>query len=56
MAPWTSAPAQFLGYQECPDAHPVALWNLTDDLPNHPCGSTVTSRTLREAGYHVEED
>lgn len=29
----------------------IALWNLHEDIPNHPEGSTVSTATLAEAGY-----
>ena len=50
------APATFLGWQEGPaGTPPMALWNLTEDIPSHPRHSTVSTDTLREAGYQVEE-
>ena len=31
----------------------IDLWTLTDDIPGHPCGSTVSRETLEGAGYRV---
>jgi len=45
------APATFLGYLECDVL--IELWNLTEDIPGHPEGSTVSRRTLEQAGYIV---
>ena len=48
-------PATFLGWQHFPGQPSLALWQLTADIPGHPQSSTVTSTTLRDAGYIVEE-
>jgi len=49
------APAEFLGTQKgfktVPD---FDLYNLTQDIPSHPKGSTVTRETLEEAGFAVQ--
>ena len=44
----------FIGWQEMPKSMgggKMALFNLTQPLGNHPIGSTVTERTLRQHGY-----
>ena len=51
-----SAPATFLRMQELvfPEMEqPLELWHLTQDIPGHPQGSTVSRRTLEKAGYAV---
>jgi len=61
-----TAPAVFIGWQERPakihrdesciwfeQRGPVALYNLTADIPGHPAGSTVAAETLAKAGYEV---
>ena len=45
-----AAPATFLGYQEVPNREPLALFNLTEPVGKHPVDSTVTAKTLRDAG------
>ncbi len=46
------APAVFLGMQECAGVCPdFALFNLTADIPGHPCNSTVSEMTLRKLGF-----
>jgi hypothetical protein len=47
------APAEFLGYQECPGREPLALFCLTDDVPGHPLGSTVSGETLKALGFAI---
>lgn len=54
------APAEFHAVQEGLPAegeHPaipaVELYNLTEDIPDHPKGSTVSRETLEKAGYEV---
>lgn len=49
----TLAPATFLGLQPRVSGPPVALYNLTEDIPGHPKGSTVAAETLRKAGFDV---
>ncbi len=44
-------PARFNGYQEYPGRAPFALWTIYVDMPGHPRYSTVSERTLREAGF-----
>ena len=52
-----TAPAIFLGEQSGFGIRPgrvhpgFLLFNLTADIPGHPCGSTVSDATLRELGY-----
>src|SRR5689334_20190765 len=51
-----TAPATFLGYQkfDAPEVQQVfELWTLAEDIPGHSEGSTVSRRTLEEAGYIV---
>ncbi|MGH7229034.1 MAG: hypothetical protein ACREIH_07425, partial [Nitrospiraceae bacterium] len=54
------APAIFLGYLLGYTADDTSelrqdleLWNLTEDIPGHPKGSTVSRRTLEMAGFAV---
>lgn len=50
------APAIFLGYladHKFGSWQRLELWNLTEDIPGHPQGSTVSRRTLEKAGYAV---
>lgn len=49
------APATFRGVQETGlDNFPAfELYDLTEDIPGHPKGSTVSRQTLERAGYHV---
>lgn len=50
------APATFLGNQEMPGGRPpVELWNLTEDIPGHTKGSTVSRQSLEKAGYEFPE-
>ena len=47
-------PAYFIGRQEGSDGiADFDLYNLTEDIPGHPEGSTVTRSTLEAAGFHV---
>ncbi len=45
--------ARFEGIQPWPDdlAEPMELYTLEEDIPGHPKGSTVSSTTIRAAGY-----
>lgn len=50
------APATFLGHQDDlvdEAAHGFDLWNLTEDIPGHPEGSSVTSATLLRLGFRL---
>jgi len=50
------APAIFMGYladNRSRLRQPLELWNLTEDIPGHPQGSTVSRKTLEKAGYAV---
>ena len=50
------APAIFVGYladNKSRLRQPLELWNLTEDIPGHPQGSTVSRKTLEKAGYAV---
>ncbi len=44
------APVTWLGWQETLE-EPLALWNLTAEIPGHPVGSSVSSQTLLAAGF-----
>lgn len=47
-----SAPVEYAGKQDRgPNLSPLHLWNLTEDIPGHPKGSTVTTRTLQSEGF-----
>jgi len=49
-------PATFLGYQKLDSQgreQPLELWTLTADITGHPERSTVSRRTLEQAGYVV---
>jgi len=46
------APAVFQGIQYHHMGN-IPLFNLTEDIPGHPVGSTVSDHTLEEAGYEV---
>ena len=51
-----TAPATFLGYLECNSPglqQSIELWNLIEEIPGHPEGSTVSRRTLEKAGFVV---
>ncbi len=51
-----TAPATFLGYLECDSSglpQLLELWILTENIPGHPEGSTVSRRTLEKAGFVV---
>ena len=42
--------AHYIGMQEgCDQLPAIELWNLDEDIPGHPCGSTVSLATLNEA-------
>jgi hypothetical protein len=46
--------ARFEGVQLWPDTdYRMELWTLLQDIPGHPCGSTVSTQTIQEAGYAV---
>ncbi len=48
------APATFAGYQKHDSPglqQPLEMWILTEDIPGHPVGSTVSRRTLEQAGF-----
>lgn len=50
------APATYLGIQKGFDTiKDIELYNLTDDIPGHPEGSTVSRQTLELAGYTVPQ-
>lgn len=53
------APAIYTGRQQMdtPKGRVPAfdMWNLTEDIPGHPVGSTVSSGTLLRAGYRLPE-
>lgn len=46
------APAIFVGIQEnLPGKPPFEIYNLTEDIPGHPAGSTVVRQTLEAEGF-----
>lgn len=48
------APAYYIGRQEGGRGiEDLDLYNLTEDIPGHPKGSTVARSTLEAAGFHV---
>lgn len=49
------APATYIGDQEDGKGGKFGLYNLTDDIPGHPIGSTVSDQTLKEAGYEIPQ-
>lgn len=57
VEPGTPAPATFVGIQEGIPGNPKfpdrELYNLTQDIPSHNAGSTVSRETLEKAGYEV---
>lgn len=54
IEPGTPAPADFIGIQEGTGRIPgFELYNLTQDIPGHPAGSTVSRETLESAGYKL---
>lgn len=57
VEPGAAAPAEFVGIQEGIPGKiaDMELFNLTADIPGHNAGSTVTRKTLEEAGYKVPE-
>lgn len=46
------APATYCGVMTHGDLT-VELWDLTEDIPGHPKGSTISESTLRDAGYSI---
>ncbi len=56
-APKTPAPATFIGVQEGIPGKiaDIELYNLTQDIPGHPEGSTVSRETLEKAGFEVPQ-
>lgn len=57
VAPYgpASAPARWLGWQERPNGAPLQLWNLTEQVGEHPAGDTVTDAFLRDQGFEVPD-
>jgi hypothetical protein len=54
--PGKAAPVQFQGVQEIPAKQGgggMEMWNLTEDIPGHPKGSTLTRETLEAEGFTV---
>lgn len=48
------APAVFIGRQEGVGRIPAFdLFDLTEDIPGHPSGSTVSAMTLERAGFRL---
>ena len=52
-----TAPAVFAHWQDRSfiGKPPVAMFNLTADIPGHPKGSTVAAETLVKAGYESHQ-
>jgi hypothetical protein len=48
--------AKFAGWQKTRDGSHFALYNLLEDIPGHPAGSTVAFQTLRAAGYTIVKE
>jgi hypothetical protein len=49
----------FIGKQEWgkrTDFPPIALYNLTTDLPLHPKDSTVSRQTIEQHGYALQNE
>jgi hypothetical protein len=54
LLPSKNAPVEFAGIQEGGGIFPdFELYNLTEDIEGHPSGSTVSRKTLEDAGYRV---
>jgi hypothetical protein len=52
--PRPTAPAVYVGRQECAGLMPdFDLWNLTEDIPGYPAGSSVSTDTLLKLGYQL---
>lgn len=54
----TPIPATYVGIQTWP--HPsrypsLLLYNILEEIPGHPAGSTVSLNTLNTEGYHPVE-
>lgn len=47
------APSTYLGEQKIPDQPSLHLYNLTQDIPGHSQGSTVSDKTLTDLGYDL---
>jgi|CXWL01.1.fsa_nt_gi hypothetical protein len=43
--------ARYEGLQQTPGRPSFALWTIFEDIPGHPCQSTVSDSTLRALGY-----
>lgn len=52
------APVKYLGIQRGIPGKVAdqPLFNLTEDIPGHPKGSTVSRETLEKAGFAIPED
>ena len=55
QAPQKRAPVTYKGMWDMGAGKPLQLWNLTEDIPGHPKGSTLTGDTLMKYGYSVPE-
>jgi len=54
----THIKAHYIGIQHFPDGcrqPSLLLYNLLEEIPGHPVGSTVSLQTLMKAGYHPVE-
>lgn len=43
----------FIGYQEWPGHEPLALYDLLEDVPGHPKGSTISNDTIISLGLNA---
>ena len=50
-----SLQAHYIGLQEYPGHAALELWNLEEDIPGHPVGSTMSRHTLNVYGYEPQE-
>ena len=49
-------PATYIGIQPGYGRHPsLLLYNLLEEIPGHPVGSTVSLQTLNSEGYYPVE-
>jgi hypothetical protein len=51
----TPVQATYIGVQEWAGHASLELWNLGEDIPGHPAGSTVCRKTLESYGYEPAE-
>ena len=51
----TPVKATYIGVQEWTGHASLELWNLEEEIPGHPIGSTVCRETLASYGYEPVE-